>query len=240
MPRAARTVTPKSVTPESVTPESARTQAGPQPKVLREGSSSKRNAILAAASDLFLSVGFDRSSVDAVAAKAGVSKRTVYDYFGDKRTLLHAVVNNSAQILMTSVNSAIDEELADVSDLEHALIAFSQRLLRTTRSSPDYLVLTRLVAQESELLGDLDAQGISDAPEDQLAKRFTELDAEGVLDAPEPRVAAEHFTALAVLPAFRGLGSGIDPHSAEARAISAKATTDGVRAFLRAYTKRQQ
>lgn len=207
-------------------------------KVLRAGSATKRDAILIAASELFLADGFDRSSVDAVAAKAGVSKRTVYDYFGDKKTLLRAVVNNSAEILMGSVNSAIDEELADVSDFEKALVSFSQRLLTTTRNSPDYIVLTRLVLQESALLGDLDAQGISDAPEHQLARRFAELDAEGVLEAPEPRVAAEHFTALAVLPAFRGMGIGNVPRSEKERATALKATTDGVRAFLRAYAKR--
>lgn len=32
----------------------------------------------------------DRSSVDAIAARAEVSKRTVHDYFGDKQTLLKA------------------------------------------------------------------------------------------------------------------------------------------------------
>ena len=58
------------------------------PKALREGSTQKRSAILTAARDLFLADGFDRSSVDAVAARAGVSKRTVYDYFGDKEALL--------------------------------------------------------------------------------------------------------------------------------------------------------
>ncbi|WP_081745997.1 TetR/AcrR family transcriptional regulator [Paenibacillus sp. FSL H7-689] len=52
-------------------------------KKIRKGSSDKRAKIIAAARDLFLSDGFDRSSADAVATKAGVSKRTVYDYYGD-------------------------------------------------------------------------------------------------------------------------------------------------------------
>ncbi|CAN5272919.1 N/A [soil metagenome] len=211
------------------------------PKVLREGSTAKRADILAAASDLFLTDGFDRSSVDAVAAKAGVSKRTVYDYFGDKRTLLLAVVQNSAEILMASVNLAIDEELADVSDLEKALVAFSRRLNTTTRSSRHYTVLTRLVSQERSLIGNLEEQGVADAPEEQLARRFAELAEAGILEAPEPRVAADHFTTLAVLPGFRQDAFGTDPETDEgkaARAKAEKAMIDGVQAFLRAYTKR--
>ena len=44
----------------------------------------KRMAILRAATLLFLQDGFDRVSMDQVAAAAGVSKLTVYSHFGDK------------------------------------------------------------------------------------------------------------------------------------------------------------
>ena len=52
-------------------------------KVLRAGSAPKRAAIMTAAWDLFVADGFERTSVDAVAARAAVSKRTGYDSFGD-------------------------------------------------------------------------------------------------------------------------------------------------------------
>ena len=44
----------------------------------------KRAAILDAAKRLFVSQGFERVSMDQIAAEAGVSKLTVYSHFGDK------------------------------------------------------------------------------------------------------------------------------------------------------------
>ena len=47
----------------------------------------KREAILAAAQVLFLGNGYEGSSMDAIAAEAGVSKLTLYSHFGDKEAL---------------------------------------------------------------------------------------------------------------------------------------------------------
>ncbi|MGV2805138.1 TetR family transcriptional regulator, partial [Clostridium perfringens] len=76
-------------------------------KKIRKGSSDKRAKIIGAARDLFLSDGFDRSSVDAVAAKAGVSKRTVYDYYGDKQNLLFAVVEETSRAVLDMIKQGI-------------------------------------------------------------------------------------------------------------------------------------
>ena len=47
----------------------------------------KRAAILEAAKLLFLGNGYDGTSMDAIAAQAGVSKLTVYSHFNDKECL---------------------------------------------------------------------------------------------------------------------------------------------------------
>src|SRR2546426_11426938 len=52
----------------------------------------KRAAILEAAKCLFLSGGYEGTSMDAVAAEAGVSKLTVYNHFSDKETLFAEAV----------------------------------------------------------------------------------------------------------------------------------------------------
>ena len=57
----------------------------------------KRQAILDAAKTLFLSQGFSGTSMDAVAADAGVSKLTVYSHFSDKVTLFAAAVEAKCQ-----------------------------------------------------------------------------------------------------------------------------------------------
>lgn len=52
----------------------------------------KRAAILAAAKRMFVSDGFERVSMDQIAAEAGVSKLTVYSHFGDKESLFAEAV----------------------------------------------------------------------------------------------------------------------------------------------------
>ena len=52
-----------------------------------------RDRILAAATELFLAEGYGSTSIEAVAARAGISKRTFYDRFDDKAQLFAAVVH---------------------------------------------------------------------------------------------------------------------------------------------------
>ncbi|WP_042271470.1 TetR/AcrR family transcriptional regulator [Paraburkholderia heleia] len=52
----------------------------------------KRAAIVAAAIDEFLAFGFDATSMDRIAARAGVSKRTVYNHFPSKEALFAAIL----------------------------------------------------------------------------------------------------------------------------------------------------
>jgi len=52
----------------------------------------KHGAIVAAAKHLFASLPFDQVTMEAVAARAGVSKMTVYSHFQDKETLFEMIV----------------------------------------------------------------------------------------------------------------------------------------------------
>jgi TetR/AcrR family transcriptional regulator of autoinduction and epiphytic fitness len=52
----------------------------------------KRAAIIAAAIEEFLAAGFDATSMDRIAARAGVSKRTVYNHFESKEALFAAIL----------------------------------------------------------------------------------------------------------------------------------------------------
>jgi TetR/AcrR family transcriptional repressor of mexJK operon len=199
-------------------------------KPLRAGSAPKRAAILAAARELFLADGFDRTSVDAVSARAGVSKRTVYDYYGDKRALLVAVIEAAGQALLDAVQAEINDNLVEFDDLETALIAFATRIATSTLGSSDYVALTRLVSMESAHLPELD-HWMDNAPEEAVAERLAEFGRRGLLAVPDPRLAADHFIALTFTPVFtaqRQPRRTDDPRQQHLLA-------EGVRAFLRAY-----
>lgn len=203
-------------------------------KTLRAGSADKRAAILSAASKLFLSEGYDRSSVDAVAASAGVSKRTVYDYFGDKQALLHAVFNAVGDSLLSTIRHTLDETLTDLTTadlLEPALVTFSMQIATDWLNSTEHVTLQRLARIGSGHLPATDDRALTDAPEEAIGERFAELAGAGLLDIPDPRLAADHFLALTFGVTLSRLGSANAVEDDRVQPL----IVEGVRAFLRAY-----
>lgn len=201
-------------------------------KGVREGSAQKREAILAAARELFLADGVERTSVDAIAASAGVSKRTVYDYYGDKRNLLLAVVEQAVDALGAAVTAAIDANLRGDIEIESALTRFAQDITATALGSSDYIALVRLLSTESVNLPELwDKHWNVGEPEDAVAERFAEFDRRGMLVTPDPRLAADHFVALTVSSFASTLGRPIERDEQQTQHL----IVEGVRAFLRAY-----
>ncbi len=89
----------------------------------------KRQAVLDAARDLFVTQGVDRVSMDTVAAEAQVSKATVYGYFGDKERLFRAILADASESLDHLAQRALATHLGDdagitsVAQLEVALTA---------------------------------------------------------------------------------------------------------------------
>ena len=53
----------------------------------------KRSAIIGAAIEEFLATGYDATSMDRIAARADVSKRTVYNHFPSKELLFAAILH---------------------------------------------------------------------------------------------------------------------------------------------------
>lgn len=64
----------------------------PKKRAGRPTDEAKRAAIVEAASQRFFDEGFAATSIEQVAADAGVSKVTIYNHFGDKRSLFTATV----------------------------------------------------------------------------------------------------------------------------------------------------
>lgn len=65
-----------------------------RPALGRPKDAAKRQAVLDAARRLFSGHGLDGTSMDQIAAEAGVSKLTVYNHFGDKENLFAEVVRS--------------------------------------------------------------------------------------------------------------------------------------------------
>src|SRR5690606_35106731 len=58
----------------------------------------KREEVLDIASETFLSKGFDGTSINVMAREAGISKESIYRYFGSKEDLFPAVVERELEV----------------------------------------------------------------------------------------------------------------------------------------------
>ncbi|WP_189147387.1 TetR/AcrR family transcriptional regulator [Streptomyces lacrimifluminis] len=109
------------------------------------GGRGKRAAVLDAAVALFLDRGFDQTSMDVVAAEAGVSKTTVYAHFGDKVELFRAVIERGSSSLDFDLDQAM---LSSVDDPQERLTHIVTKLLEAT-TAPQYLALVRVLTTEA-------------------------------------------------------------------------------------------
>ncbi|MGE7993664.1 TetR/AcrR family transcriptional regulator [Pseudomonas sp. NPDC089554] len=154
----------------------------------------KREAILEAAKSLFLSLGYANTSMDAVAAAAGVSKLTVYSHFTDKQTLFGAAVMATCQSQLPDLIFELPEGVP----LEQVLLNVAKGF-QALISSDESVKLTRLIMA----LGSQDpsfAQFFYEAgPKLVLAEMEALLrcaDERGLLRIDNPLRAAEHFFCL--------------------------------------------
>ncbi len=112
----------------------------------RPKSEAKAEAILSAASELFLSQGFQGTSMDAVAKRANVSKQTVYSHFANKEELFKACIG--AKVAGYGFDSAATVEDAD---LRGALRTIARRFV-------DLLLDPEVVAMHRVVMGEAASQ----------------------------------------------------------------------------------
>ena len=204
----------------------------------RRRSAAKRLAILQAARALFLRDGYVRTTMDAIAAEARVSKRTLYSHFADKDQLFRAVVEESTAEATRQLIALADQYLGGTGDLEQRLSAFGRAWLSTDADWREHQSLVLLIVSEArhfpaiaQTWRELGPQAVHRALAAHLA-RFAEG---GLLEIEDADEAARHFTALVTNPAsLRSLFGAIPLEQAEVDALVAS----GVRAFLRLYGKR--
>ena len=78
-----------------------------------EDPEAKRDEILDAATELFTRLGYDGTSLKAIASSAGVTANTIYWYFPDKDTLLVGVVDRLVLAALTELSALEDDPLAE-------------------------------------------------------------------------------------------------------------------------------
>lgn len=109
----------------------------------RPKSEEKRESILVAAADIFLREGFDRCSMDSIAAAAGVSKQTVYSHFDNKDELFRCCIEGKCETYDLRVRASEHQTL------ESGLASFANGFLRLI-SDPQAIKMWRLMMSECD------------------------------------------------------------------------------------------
>ncbi|WP_407296231.1 TetR/AcrR family transcriptional regulator [Stutzerimonas zhaodongensis] len=170
--------------------ESSSTPSGPG----RPKDPAKRQAILDAARNLFLSNGYEGSSMDAIAAEAGVSKLTLYSHFKDKEALFAAAVKAICETQLPRKLFVVSEDAS----IRQVLLGIA-RAFQELVNSPESIGLHRVMVAMATQNPALSRMFFDAGPQALLAdleQMFAQADDQGLLTVPEPMRAAEHFCAL--------------------------------------------
>ena len=102
--------------------------------------SPKRAAVIEAATEEFLTHGFEGTSMDRIAETAGVSKRTVYDHFPSKEDLFQAISHE----ILDRVEQMPAHAYSSEAPLADQLLRIGNTFADTI-TSPAFMKLSRVV-----------------------------------------------------------------------------------------------
>jgi len=178
---------------------------GGRPSRLESAQLSDR--ILDVATALFLNDGFGATSIEAVAKRAGISKRTLYHRFSGKEMLFEAVVRR----LIERWTPPFDTALLEAPSLAEGLRQAAGHMLKVALT-PEALALHRMVIAEARrfpgparVLHELGAA----AGIERIARHLEARIATGEIRQIDVRFAAEQFILMVVTgPRRRALGLG--------------------------------
>jgi TetR/AcrR family transcriptional regulator, mexJK operon transcriptional repressor len=160
-------------------------------------SARKRQGIIEAATAVFLRNGYLGTSMDEIAALAGVSKQTVYKQFADKERLFTEIVLGTIDQVGEPFFGGIDA-LEDTRDLEADLRKLAGQLI-TIVADPRLLQLRRLVIGEAGRFPELGRTYYERGPgrsTETLGSQFQVLAERGLLRLDDAQLAAQHFNWL--------------------------------------------
>jgi TetR/AcrR family transcriptional regulator, mexJK operon transcriptional repressor len=202
------------------------------------GAGPKGEAIAQAALRLFLRDGYERTSVDAIAAEAGVSKRTIYNRYGDKENLFLSVLRDTYSGMMATFREIAEAHLGGArtsagTDVRQDLTAFAREVAARVTTEPGRIALVRLILAEAPYFPSLIRQ--ERGPQTMhaiMARSLSRLAEAGRLAIGDPAEAADHFLALTFNQINARTLFGVVPISP---AEVDRVVTGGVAAFVRAY-----
>lgn len=192
----------------------------------------KQQDLLDGALRVFARDGYSRASIQALAAEAGVSTRTIYNQYGNKESLFRAVIVYSASRVAEREIAQADRLLSRISDLRDDLVEFG-----IAWATPDPATQTHfaMIRQVNADLDHIDPGVLSDwrrtGPErvrSAIAGHLLHLSRQGLLTISDEQTAAVQLIQLTA-----GTVNAMAPAADVERVVRA-----GIDVFLAAYRYR--
>jgi AcrR family transcriptional regulator len=167
--------------------------------------------ILRTAGEIFDREGYERTSIDAIAAQSGVSKPTIYNHFGSKEQLFREHVAFAAETINRRTSAAVEAIDPECVQWQQVLFHAALQLAECQRSECSISLTRQLhaaVSRDPQVYQYVLDHAAAPALE-SLADKLRRLDNCGRLQIPDPQLAAQQFLALisAELPTLSRLGS---------------------------------
>jgi AcrR family transcriptional regulator len=171
----------------------------------RRGRAHKREAIMSAARVVFGREGYTRTSIDAIAAEASVSTRTIYNHFEGKEELFGIVLQVSAtqvaETFVETLRAGLPEGPPAAAGLEADLVVIARALVRQSLDHPEHFAMIRQISAEAahfppEMLHAWREAGPLRVRR-EVADRLRAFGEAGLLRVGDPFQAAGHLVALA-------------------------------------------
>jgi TetR/AcrR family transcriptional repressor of mexJK operon len=197
----------------------------------------KRAAILAAAKALFIRNAFAGTSMDAIAADAGVSKLTVYSHFGDKDNLFREVIRSRVQDLLPEALYQFDPQV-DIADILQKIAHAHMQIDGEKENIGTFRAILSDCRQGNPRYGKLmweEGPARTHALMERLLRQAVDA---GVLDVPCTRTASVQFISLIKGDLLLRRLFACDECPVTAAEEIDKMARAGVVTFLRAYRAR--
>jgi AcrR family transcriptional regulator len=178
----------------------------PTGRPTRDRSAQLGDAIIDAATELFLADGYGATSIEAVARRARISKRTFYARFPDKAALFRAVVDS----VVARLRPPETEQLFEPGPIEQVLFGVAVALLDAALN-PLALALYRVTLAESGRFADVAHAATGERGSAEAVERIATVlaMADPSSDVSIREFAASQFLHMVIaIPQRRALGLG--------------------------------
>lgn len=182
-------------------------------------------------------MGFTRATIDAIAAEAGVSTRTLYKHFRSKDELFATVLLASAAAVGDDYEASVRAGIRAAQTGHERLLVLARAATKQALGHPEHFAMIREISSDraqfpTAVLAAWRKAG-PDRVERETIAQLRALNDEGVLQIEDLQRAARHFFAL----------TRAEPRSSERATLSPQAVEEGIAAgvevFARGYAPRR-